>query len=91
MTYDKKANYCSVSPDKLFNVNFNYACYLHDRQYRNEVKVRKTREQADKDLRNNIEKIFKIKGKPLKGWIVSRIYYFAVRSFCWMFWVRKNG
>lgn len=58
MDYIKKENYCSCSPDGLFGVRFNYGCYLHDRQYRNEVKNRKTRKQADKDLKRMIIDIY---------------------------------
>lgn len=65
MVYKKEENYCTASPDSLFGVRFNYACYLHDRQYRNEVKVRKTRKQTDLDFRNNIFDIFYDNRKPL--------------------------
>ena len=80
-TYNKEDNYCSYSPDRLFGITFNYACYLHDRQYRAETQIRKTRKQADIDFRNHIYKIFKNKNKRVKGWLVSRIYYYAVRLF----------
>jgi len=58
MVYVSEENYCSYSPDSLFGVRFNYACYLHDRQYRNEVKKRKTRTQTDIDFRDKIFDIF---------------------------------
>ena len=65
MTYNKKLNYCTLSPDQLFRVRFNYACYLHDRQYRHEVKKRQTREEADIDLMKNIIKEFKKLNKKI--------------------------
>ena len=86
--YNPKDNCCTLSPDKLFGVNFNYACHLHDRQYRNEVKIRKTREQADIDFRNKIYDIFKKKNKKIRGYLVSRIYYFFVSNFAKKFWVK---
>lgn len=87
--YNPKANYCSFAPDKLFGVKFNYACYLHDRQYRNEVKKRKTRLKADQDLRDYIYHQFIISDQMVTGWLVSKIYYLAVRLFSWRYWV--NG
>ncbi len=50
MAYNKNKDYCTMSPEGLFGVKFNYACYLHDRQYRNSVKNRKTRTLSDKEL-----------------------------------------
>lgn len=82
--YNKKENYCSFSPDKLFGVNFNYACYLHDRQYRNEVKKRKTRKQADLDLKKEIIKEY---NKKLIGVLVGSVYYYTVRIFNRRYWV----
>ncbi len=79
--YDKNADYCSYSPDNLFGIKLSYGCYCHDRQYRNEVRLRKTRKQADQGLRNFIYNAFKQKDKRFIGLIVSNIYYFFVRSF----------
>ena len=79
--YDPKENYCSFSPDKIFGTKINYACYLHDRQYRNEVKIRKTRKQADLDLRNRIYEKLTLANLRKVGLIVSRIYYLIVRVF----------
>lgn len=79
MRYNSNENYCSMSPDGLFGVRFNYGCFLHDRQYRNEVKNRKTRKQTDIDFRKNIQAIYKQKGKGFIGFFVSWIYYFGVR------------
>ena len=86
MTYNKKLNYCTFSPDRLFGVKFNHACYLHDRQYRNEVKIRKNRKQSDLDLRDQIQKTFTKKNKSLIGFLVSRIYYSFVRIFSGRYW-----
>lgn len=77
--YSKENDYCSFSPDKLFGVNHNYGCYLHDRQYRNEVVNRKSRKQADIQLRDVIYSTYIKKNKKIIGWIVSRIYYIGVR------------
>jgi hypothetical protein len=63
--YNPELNYCTASPDSLFGVRFNYSCYLHDRQYRNEVKVRKTRKQTDIDFRDKIFEIFYNNQKPI--------------------------
>jgi len=79
--YVSSLDYCTMSPDKLFGIKFNYACYLHDRQYRNEVLNRKTRKQADLTMRDMIYIEFKRKRKPVRGWIISRIYYIFVRLF----------
>ena len=88
MAYIKEENYCSFSPEQIGGVRFNYACYLHDRQYRNEVKIRKTRKQADEELRDRIyESYIKVNKKKL-GFIVSRVYYFVVRLSCGLTWVK---
>lgn len=83
MAYNKNNNYCSYSPDKLFGVNFNYACYLHDRKYYNQDCTRK---EADIKLRDNIFKYFIVADKKHIGFLVSRIYYLFVRMFGWIFW-----
>ena len=87
MTYKKEDDYCTMSPDGLFGVRFNYACYLHDRQYRNEVITRKIRKQADLNFRNMIYTDFKKKNKKFIGYLVSRVYYYAVRLFARRGWV----
>ena len=84
--YNKKENYCTFSPDSLFGIRFNYACYLHDRQYRNEVRKRQTREEADVDLFRNIIKEFKKSKKKILGILVGFIYYFIVRTFNRRYW-----
>lgn len=86
--YMADMDYCSCSPEKFFGVNHNYACFLHDRQYRNEVVNRKTRKQADIDLRDRIYNIYKKRGLGWLGWAISYIYYIAVRLFAKGFWVK---
>jgi len=85
--YIKSENYCTMSPDGLFGVRFNYSCYIHDRQYRNEVKIRKTRKEADLNFRNMIYDHFKKTNKKFLGFIVSRVYYYSVRLFARKAWV----
>lgn len=87
MSYNKELNYCTMSPDELFGVRFNFGCYLHDRHYRNEVKRRLTRKQADSLLKQRIQKSFNIAGKPKIGKLVSWVYYIAVRLTARRFWV----
>lgn len=89
MEYKRELDYCTYSPDQLFGVRFNYACFLHDRQYRNEVENRKTRNKADKDFRKHIIKIFINQNKRLRGYLVAWIYYIAVRLHSGKWWV--NG
>lgn len=84
--FEENADYCTMVPDKLFGVSMKPACYHHDRQYRNEVKVRKTRKQADRAFRDHIFKLFKNKNKPIIGYLVSRWRYLGVRLFGGVFW-----
>lgn len=117
--YDPKKNYCTMSPDVILGVVINFGCFLHDRQYRNEVVERKIRKEADLQLRDciyrdlkksNVEfqiripkklsKLFLMKdnlifeSKNLRliklrkksAFILSRIYYYAVRYFAFFFW-----
>lgn len=86
MTYNKKKDYCSCSPEKLWGVKFNYACYLHDVQYGGKIPNRKTRKQADQKLREVIIREFSKKGKIKLGYIVGNIYYYAVRIFGRLSW-----
>jgi len=90
MTYNPKENYCTLSPDKILGVNINYGCYLHDRQYRNEVKKRKTRLEADKELQRSIENDFLSAGKPRLGYIVGFLYFLGVRIMGLFTWVRPK-
>ena len=90
MTYNKDEDYCTFSPDRLFGVTFNHACYLHDRQYRNEVKESKTRAKADLDLRDHIFKLYKNSNKLVIGFVISRIYYYAVRIGAKKLWVIRE-
>jgi len=84
--YNKTLNYCTFSPEEIFGVKFNYGCYLHDKQYRNQAKIRKTRKNADILLRNIIQKEFTKKDKSIQGFFVSWIYYFGVRWFASFAW-----
>jgi hypothetical protein len=52
--YDKNEDYCTASPDVILGCTINYACFLHDRHYRNERKVRLSRKNADILLRDII-------------------------------------
>ena len=88
MIYNKKDNYCSYSPDQLFGVRFNFSCFLHDRQYRNEVVRRKTRLEADRHLKFIIYQTYKKAGKRIIGFFVSWFYYVAVRLFAGKCWVK---
>jgi len=83
MKYDKKQDYCTMSPDGLFGVRFNFSCYNHDRQYRNEVKSRKTRKQADKDFRDQIYKIYKKSKDPFKFDILGYLRKFKFVNDKW--------
>ena len=91
MGYDAEENYCSFSPESLFGVKFNFACYLHDRQYRNEVKWRKSRLGADLDLKKGIMENYLKKRKWVAGFFVSWIYFLAVRIFSGRYWVKQHG
>ena len=66
MTYNKNENFCTMSPDNILGATINYGCYLHDRQYRNEVKFRKTRKQSDQVLKNRIYKDLKKSNQPFE-------------------------
>ena len=90
MTYEKGKDYCTMSPDVLFGIRISKACYYHDRQYRNEVRKRKSREEADIDIMNNIIKIFKKANKKTLGSFVGFIYYCGVRVFCKRGWVKQK-
>lgn len=85
MTYDPKADYCTLSPDHVFGRKISYACYIHDRQYRNEVKVRKTRKEADETLRLDIKALL---GNTWRASIVSWIYYIGARLLLKRMWVK---
>jgi len=86
--YNKKENYCTFGPDELFGVRFNHACYLHDRQYRHEVKKRQTRKEADINLKNNIIKEYDKHNKKWLGVIIGLIYYQIVRLLNKKYWVK---
>lgn len=54
ISYNPLLDYCTLSPDVILGVKINYGCYLHDRHYRNERKVRLSRKEADQLLRDHI-------------------------------------
>lgn len=81
MVYDREKDYCTKSPEGLFGVKFNYACYLHDRQYSGGSKKRKTRKEADLQLKRQIIKAYNVKNKAFLGILVGWVYYFGVRLF----------
>ena len=81
--YDEKLDYCTLFPDHIAGVNYNYGCYLHDRHYRNERKTRLTRKEADLLLQREVFKKFKGKGKIKYcfGFCWSWIMFLGVRLF----------
>jgi hypothetical protein len=81
-----KEDTCTASPDEMFGVDYSSVCKAHDDQYGNRVKKRKTRAEADKDLREGIFQKFKEQGKPLQGFFVSWGYYLGTRIFGRGFW-----
>ena len=71
-------DFCSYSPDVLFGVDIGGCCEAHDEHYKfQEV----SREEADKQLEIDIEIKFIEADKPILGWLVSNIYFKAVRIF----------
>lgn len=77
--YNPDGNYCSYSPDIVFGVKINFPCFIHDRHYRDEIKTRKTRKQADISFRKMIRAEFKRHKKPVRGFFVAWFYYLGVR------------
>ena len=79
--YNKKKDYCTLSPDKLLGCLFNKACYLHDRQYRNEVVNRQSRLISDLALwKNIIKECYKVrKTSIIWSWRVGFVYFIGVR------------
>jgi len=86
MPYLKELDYCTYAPEGFFGVKFNYHCYLHDRQYRNEVKRRLTRKEADDIFRDRIYKMYIAHGMQRRGWVISRVYWLGVRLFGRFVW-----
>lgn len=66
MKYNKDLDYCSSSPDVILGCTINYGCYLHDRHYRDERKIRFSRKDADLLLRNIIYKTLKTSNVPFE-------------------------
>ena len=88
--YNKEENYCSFSPEELFGVRFNHACFIHDRQYRDEVVNRKSRLEADVFMREGIYNDFAKADKKVIGFFVAWLYYLAVRLFGGGYWANKK-
>ncbi|HED06288.1 MAG TPA: hypothetical protein ENI61_06365 [Ignavibacteria bacterium] len=86
--FDKSKKYCNVIPDKLFGVSYKYACYLHDRQYRNERKKRLSREETDLLLFKGIRYYFHKSHKLIIGSIWGFLVYSGVRIFSKIYWVK---
>jgi hypothetical protein len=86
--FNPKADYCTLSPECIGKYYFNYACYLHDRQYRNEVKKRESRFVADMWLGVNIVRILwgRNKATILFSWIIGLLYFLATRLFARSSW-----
>ena len=61
---------------------------MHDREYRNERKKRKTRKEADEMLRKYVFEEFKVKNKEFLGWFVSNFMYYYLRIFGRCSWVK---
>ncbi len=78
-----KKDYCTLSPDRLFDVDLSECCFLHDLQY---ISHKVSRKQSDVLLKMCIETKYAKIGKMRLGWLISRIYYLFVRTFGWIFW-----
>jgi hypothetical protein len=90
--FNETEDYCSSFYEKLFGVCHKFSCYLHDRQYRNEVTKRLTRFEADNEFRKNILLIYKLNRKPLAGYLVSILIFLGVRIFAAKNWeINKFG
>jgi len=84
--YNPNLDYCSFSPEGMFGCKYNYACYLHDRQYRNEIpknQKRQSRLVSDFALwKNIIKECWKVRKTSIFwSWRVGLIYFLAVRLF----------
>lgn len=89
MTYQANLNYCTLFPDKAFGVRYNYHCYLHDRQYRNEVKQRKSRLEADRDLKKGVFLEYKTANKKFIGFFMSWIIFLGAFALGFITWKRE--
>ena len=74
-------DYCTHAPEKLFGVYIGYCCKEHDMNYCVADKTPISRREADNLLRDMIQHEFEINNKPILGWFVSHIYFYAVRLF----------
>jgi hypothetical protein len=86
--FEEGKDYCTLFPDTLFGVNYSYACYLHDREYRNERKVRRIRKEADKLLKEGVIYSFNKQNKLYLGILIANLMYFFERMFGWKSWVK---
>ena len=96
--YNKKTCYGSIpncfkflfgmrkGSDNSFGINLGYIFYLHDRQYRNESKIRYTRIKSDNLLGRRIYTKFKIAGKYLLGYYVAFSFWIVLRPFGYFSW-----
>jgi len=76
--YKVNKNYCTCWPEGLFGVRYNYACYLHDVDYKEKTL---TRFKADNRFRKNILEEYKGHNKIIIGFFVSIIMFLGVRIF----------
>ena len=88
--FEEGKNYCTMFPDTLFGVNYSYACYLHDREYRNERKKRQTRKEADKQLKEGVIYSFNKSNKPYLGLLIANLMYSFERMFGKINWVNEK-
>lgn len=79
--YNPNKDYCTKSPEGAFGIKYNYACYLHDRQYRDEVKNRQSRFISDLSLwKNIIKECWKVRKTSIFwSWRVGLLYFIGVR------------
>lgn len=86
--YDPSHPYCGAEcffrwfgndgiPETLFGVSINKACFLHDKEFE-DTDTLYDYFGANKRLRQNIYKLFKQAGKPIKGRLISFGYWIGV-------------
>ena len=83
-TFNPKLNYCTLCPDKIGKHYLGDICYWHDRQYRNEVKLRQTRLQADLDLFRGM--CYRL---PTYLYPIAVYAFLGCRTLSWLLW--KGG
>ena len=80
--YDPNRDYCGpqglwiarLLPKELFGVSINYCCYRHDEAWK---LVRETSD--DKEFCECIRLQYIIHGKPITGYVVSKLAFLFVR------------